>query len=88
LIIRKTREELRPNRLAHRAAEFLEDIEREHFPQSPKAVHKDLRGKVVSLEGLGRVGASVAGHWRWFPAIQARHSAQLLALGEDWVNGE
>jgi hypothetical protein len=89
LSVRKTRDELRPNRLVKRATQFM-DMEAEHHPGTEKKVTPELKGKFVSLEGLGKVGGSLAGIWRWHPALYraGRYPPDILQMGIDWVNDE
>jgi hypothetical protein len=90
LSVVKTREELGPNRLVRRAAQFHSDMEAEHYPGIEKQVTPDVKGKFVSLLGIGRVGGSIAGIWRWHPALVkcARYPPDVLQLGIDCVNDE
>jgi phosphoglycerate dehydrogenase-like enzyme len=53
-----------------------------------RSVEKEMRGKMVSLAGLGRLGQSVAGMWRWTRVAQERYPAERLAYGLDWINDE
>jgi hypothetical protein len=90
IVIRKTRDGLRPNCLVHRAADFLEDAIREHKQGDAKAVSKDIRGKLVSLEGMGRIGGSIAGIWQWLPHFLKSNylPPDVLAFGKDWIEDE
>jgi hypothetical protein len=51
---------------------------------------KDIRGKLVSLEGMGRVGGSIAGRWHWLPGFLKSNYFPLdvLTLGKDWIEDE
>jgi hypothetical protein len=90
IVIHTTRGELRPNRLVHRAADFLEDAIRDHKNAADtKTVTKDIRGKLVSLEGMGRVGGSIAGRWRWLPGFKSNYlPLDVLIFGKDWIEDE
>jgi hypothetical protein len=91
LVIRKSREELRPNRLVHRAAEFLEEAIREHKNAlDTKTGTKDVRGKLVSLQDMGRVGGCIAGRWHWLPGFLKSNYLPLdvLTFGKDWIEDE
>ena len=90
IVIRKSREELRPNRLVHRACDFLEDAMRDHNHDELKTVTKDIRGKLVSNEGHGRVGGSIAGRWQWLPHfVRSNFLPQdVLSFGKDWIEDE
>jgi hypothetical protein len=50
----------------------------------------DMKGKLVSLAGIGRVGVFIAGMWRWHPALvkNARYPPDVLQHGIDWINDE
>jgi hypothetical protein len=49
-----------------------------------------MKGELISLQGYGRIGGSVAGTWRWFPALirAARYTEDVLQMGADWISDE
>jgi hypothetical protein len=81
---------LRPNRLIKRATEFIQEMETTHHTNDVRAVTGEMKGKLISLQGYGRIGGSGAGMWRWFLAfIQARrYTGDVLQMGADWISDE
>jgi hypothetical protein len=87
--VAKSRDELRPNQLVRRAADYLRDLELTKRQDLAREVEVEMRGKFVSIPGCGRIGCSVAGNWTWLPgAVTANFSHDELMMGKDWINDE
>lgn len=81
----KTRSELRPALLCHRAADILHDLEKEKG-QSALIIFKDMKGKTVKV-GTERFGYSLNGVWQWTAAAGRRYSADELYMAQAYING-
>jgi hypothetical protein len=86
---RKSRQELRPSRLVHRAWDYVMDVEM--TKEGEKAtIAKELRGKFLTRNGV-RIGASIGRQWRWLQTAWDKkngYTEQQLHLGLDWINVE
>ena len=81
----KTRDELRPALLTHRAFDILVDIEKDRTPNN-KEVVKDLKGKTIKVGG-SRFGYSCYGQWKWTKAATDRYDEGELDAALCYING-
>lgn len=81
----KTKSELRPAMLTHRACDILSDLEKEKV-DAALVLSKDMRGKSVKL-GQERCGYSLNGIWQWTQVAVRRHSVDELQMASAYVNG-
>ena len=72
LAVAKTREELRPNRLCHRAAQLITDLETV-VQERKGAVTKDMRAKIVKVNDVP-MGYSCSGRWVWTGPAKLRYT--------------
>ena len=79
----KTRSELRPALITHRAAEVIVDLEKAQA--TPLEVVKDMRGKTVKCGG-NRCGYSLQGTWQFTPWARSRYSADELDMASAFAN--
>ena len=80
--VKKTTEELRPARIVHRVAEFLEEMESSQ--SSPLPIEKKLNGKYVMI-GDKRAGYVCAGAWQWCAFAKGRYSLEQLDSAEGYA---
>ena len=80
----KTKGELRPGLLTHKAYDVIVDLEK--GLQLPGRVTKDLRGKCVKVNDT-RVGYSLQGSWNWSPFASKRYQVAELDMASAFVNG-
>ena len=81
----KTRSELRPALLCHRASDILCDLEKERGAAGLQ-VFKDMRGKSLKI-GSERVGYSLNGVWQWTTAASRRYTLDELHMAGAYING-
>ena len=85
---RKTRNELRPSRLTHKAFDTLLILEGEKHPDvQPPAFVKDMRGKMVKL-GTKTYGMVYFGQWKWLQAATDRYTNEDLEWATAVVNNQ
>ena len=85
LDVKKTREQLKPQRMFHRIAQFLEDIE----PRKPEpsAITKDLSAKSVKRANV-IMGYVFFGRWRWTTDGENAYDVECRQHAEHWANQE
>ena len=84
LDVAKTKSELRPSFLTHRASDIICDIEKER--DDPVEVQKDMRGKCLKV-GNKRVGYSLGGVWMWTVFAVQRYLPDSLEMAGGYTNG-
>ena len=82
LDVKKTREQLKPSRIVHRIAAFLEDNEATR-PQ-PCNIEKNLMYKNVKRDGE-KIGSVHYGLWRWTAAGEAAYDQSVRQHAEQWA---
>jgi hypothetical protein len=83
---RKSRGELRPCTLVRRAQSFIQDLEQQTAPSKGVPVAEvtvDFGGELIEAVGLGRMGFSIAGMWRWLPATCGCYVPEMFEAGLD-----
>ena len=80
----KTKGELRPGLLTHKAYDVIIDLEKGQ--DRPGKVLKDMRGKTVKVNDT-RVGYSLQGVWAWSPFAVKRYNPAELEMATGFVNG-
>ena len=85
----KTRSELRPSFLTHRAYDVIGDVEVSKQP--PGILEKDMRGKTIKLK-LGdnaatRLVYSLAGVWQWTAYAARPYEDDELDMMSAYING-
>ena len=66
---------MRPARIVHRMAEFLEEMEASQSSSLP--IEKKLMGKTIEV-GRKRVGRVINGVWHWDAFANNRYSKEQL----------
>ena len=79
----KTRNEMRPALLTHRAFDVVVDIEKEQ--SNPQQVTKDMRGKTVKV-GNNRAGYSLHGSWYFTALAHNRYSESDIQMALAYSN--
>ena len=85
LDVKKTREQLKPNRMVHRIATFLEDVERNK--DQPATITKDMKDKAVNRNNI-QSGKVVFGKWRWSPEGLQDYSQTARENAVEWASLE
>jgi chaperonin cofactor prefoldin len=83
---KKTRSEMRPNRMTHRIHECLEQFEAEYSENHAvgKAVTKNLNMKNVQTGGI-LMGFCKAGAWHWTKAAKERYTEDQIELAKSYA---
>ena len=80
----KTREELRPARLVHRAAEAILNLENGLSENDRRKVEKVMSGKQVKAGGTV-MGYTYQGNWIWAQAAVTRYDSSSLEMVKAWI---
>ena len=85
LDVKKTRQQLKPLRLVHRACEIMQSFE----DKKPEKIilTKDMRSKKVLRDGVP-VGASLYGKWVWEAAGLENYTLEQRKHTEEWATSE
>ena len=83
----KTRDELRPARLVHRAATAIENMENK-FPEPDRlAVEKVMNGKQVKAGGKVMLH-TYRGNWQWSSDAADRYKPDQMQMVTGWNESE
>ena len=80
---KKPSEQLRPNRLCHRIADYLEMVEAEKG-DAAKQVQKVMNMKHVKVDGA-IVGFPCKGTWSWSSAAKDMYAAEVLEMAANFA---
>jgi hypothetical protein len=82
---KKERAEMKPARVVHRLADFLQDIE--NTREEKFEVEKVMNGKFVKINGQ-RVGFTLRGEWQWTAWACSRYSVETMEMAKAYAEGD